>query len=62
MLNIPLTDVAALAILPTAAIGGAAYTAYTEWKRKQQEVNQNNLFFYYKAGVLMKERIFEYER
>jgi hypothetical protein len=44
------------------AVGGfkAAYDAYREWDKRNREVEQNQLFFYYKAGHLMTEGIHSY--
>jgi hypothetical protein len=60
MLNLPLTDVAALAIGPMLAVGGTAYNAYLKWKEQQRSAEQNNLFFYYRAGTLLHDGTFEY--
>jgi len=61
MLNLPLADVAALAVGPAIVAGGVAYSAYKEWKEKQKEIEGNTLFFYYKAGSLLENRSFEYD-
>jgi hypothetical protein len=61
MLNLPLADVAALAVGPAIVAGGVAYTAYTEWKDKQKEIEGNSLFFYYKAGSLLEDGSFRYQ-
>ena len=61
MLNLPLTDVAALAAGPAIVAGGVAYTAYKEWREKQKEIEGNSLFFYYKAGSLLQDGSFEYK-
>ena len=61
MLNLPLTDVAALAAGPAIVAGGVVYTAYKEWRDKQKEIEGNSLFFYYKAGSLLEDGRFSYE-
>jgi|KBSSwiStaDraftv2_1062776.scaffolds.fasta_scaffold55067_3 hypothetical protein len=61
MLNLPLTDVAALAVGPAIVAGGVAYSAYKEWREKQKEIEGNSLFFYYKAGSLLQDGSFRYE-
>lgn len=61
MLNLPLADVAALAVGPAIVAGGVAYSAYREWKEKQKEIEGNSLFFYYKAGSLLEDGSFQYE-
>lgn len=55
-----LDAIAALAV--GGAVGGlkAAYDAYIEWDKRKREVEQNQLFFYYKAGQLMTEGIHTY--
>lgn len=55
-----LPAIAALAV--GGAVGGskAAYDAYKEWNKKNREVEQNQLFFYYKAGKLLSEGTHEY--
>lgn len=60
MFNLPLTDVVALAIGPMLAVGGVAYNAYLKWKEQQKNIEQNNLFFYYRAGTLLHDGTFEY--
>ena len=61
LLNLPLADVAALSVGPAIVAGGVAYSAYKEWREKQQKTKGNSLFFYYKAGTLLENRSFEYE-
>jgi hypothetical protein len=55
-----LDAIAALAV--GSAVGGfkAANDAYREWDKRNREVEQNQLFFYYKAGQLMTEGIHTY--
>jgi hypothetical protein len=50
-----LPAIAALAVGGTVGGGKAAYDAYTEWSKRNREVEQNQLFFYYKAGQLLSE-------
>lgn len=50
-----LPAIAALAI--GGAVGGskAAYDAYVDWSKRNRETEQNQLFFYYRAGQLLSE-------
>jgi len=50
-----LSGVAALAVGAVVGGGKAAYDAYTEWNEKKRETEQNQLFFYYRAGHLLSE-------
>lgn len=50
-----LSSIAALAIGAVVGGGKAAYDAYTEWSKKQRETEQNQMFFYYRAGDLLSE-------
>jgi hypothetical protein len=50
-----LSGVAALAVGAVVGGGKAAYDAYTEWNKKERETEQNQLFFYYRAGHLLSE-------
>jgi hypothetical protein len=59
MSNLPLTEIAALAI-PVITIAGVAYKAYDDWRSEKRSIEQNNLFFYYRAGRLLQEGTYEY--
>lgn len=61
MLNLPLADIAALAVGPAIVAGGVAYSAYKEWKEKQKEIEGNSLFFYYRAGSLLEDGAYRYQ-
>jgi hypothetical protein len=45
-----------------AAVGAstAFYDAYKEWKKEQQTIEQNQLYFYYRAGNLLTEGDYQY--
>jgi hypothetical protein len=55
-----LSGMAALAVGALVGGGKAAYDAYTEWSQKQRETEQNQLFFYYRAGHLLSEGTYAY--
>jgi len=59
--NLPLAEIATLAI-PVITIGGIVYKAYDDWKSAKQSTEQNNLFFYYRTGVLLQEGTFEHSK
>lgn len=58
--NLSLPAIASLAV--GGAVGGAtaAYDAYKEWSKKDRELRQNSLFFYYKSKRLLAERKYEH--
>ena len=58
--NLPLPEVATLALGPSVTLGGVAYGAYVDWKKDNQNIQQNNLFFYYRTGTLLEDRTYEY--
>lgn len=55
-----LPAIAALAVGGGVGGGKAAYDAYREWNKNNREVEQNQLFFYCKAGKLLSEGTHEY--
>lgn len=55
-----LSGMAALAVGALVGGGKAAYDAYREWSQKQRETEQNQLFFYYRAGHLLSEGTYAY--
>lgn len=55
MSDLPVPDLAALSIGPLLAVGGVVHSAYTKWRERQEEIKQNNLFFFYKAGKLLDD-------
>lgn len=44
-----------------AASGLVAYDAFKEWRKQQQTAEQNQLYFYYRAGELLADRTYEYQ-
>jgi hypothetical protein len=61
MSSLPLAEIATLAI-PVITIGGVAYKAYDDFKSEERSAEQNNLFFYYRTGVLLQEGTYEYSK
>lgn len=61
MSNLPLAQIATLAI-PVITIGGVVYKAHDDWKSATQSAEQNNLFFYYRTGVLLQEGTYQYSQ
>lgn len=55
-----LPAIAALAIGGAVGGGKAAYDAYVEWSKRNREVEQNQLYFYYRASQLLSEGTYEY--
>lgn len=47
--NVPVPAIATIAIGALIGGGNAVYDTYKEWNKKNRELQQNNLFFYYKA-------------
>lgn len=60
MSNLPLAAVAALAVSPAFVAGSVIHDTYNKWREKQQGIERNSLFFYYKAGELLAERKYDY--
>lgn len=60
MSNLPLLDVAALAVGPLLAAAGITHSAFRKWKSEIESTEQNNLFFYYRAGQLLEEGTYQY--
>jgi len=53
-------DVVSQALGVSAASAVVAYDAYKDWEKKAQATEQNQLYFYYKAGQLLSNRTYEY--
>jgi hypothetical protein len=58
--NVPLPEVATLAVLPLVTLAGVAGSAHVDWKKDNQNIQQNKLFFYYRTRTLLKDRTYEY--
>jgi hypothetical protein len=56
MSNLPVGAVAALAVGPALVAGSIVYDTYKKWREKQRDLEQNSLFFYYRAGELLSDR------
>lgn len=53
--NLPVPSIAALAVGITANTLAAIYDTNKEWRKQQRAVEQNNMYFYYRAGKLLSE-------
>jgi hypothetical protein len=60
MSNLPVPAIATLAVGAFVAGGSAVYDTYKEWSAKNRVIQQNNLFFYYKAKDTLATRKYEY--
>ncbi|HVG32089.1 MAG TPA: hypothetical protein VM911_03385 [Pyrinomonadaceae bacterium] len=54
--NLPVPSLAALAVGVTYNTITAFYDTNKEWRAKQQAVERNNMYFYYKAGKMLSEK------
>lgn len=59
MSNLPVAQIATLAV-PVITIGGVGYKAFDEYKSEERTIQQNNLFFYFRAGQLLHDGAYEY--
>jgi hypothetical protein len=55
-------DVVSQALGIGVASGVIAYDAYKEWQKGRQTAEQNQLYFYYRAGELLSNRTYEYRK
>lgn len=62
MSNLPSSALAALALGGATVASGTLVQAYRAYVKKRQEIEQNNLFFYYKASQLLLDGTYEYHR
>lgn len=53
--NLPVPTIAALAVGIIANTAAAIYDANKEWRKQQRAIEQNNMYFYYRAGKLISE-------
>lgn len=53
--NLPIPSIAALSLGITANTVAALYDTNKEWRAKQRAIEQNNMFFYYRAGEMLSE-------
>jgi hypothetical protein len=60
MSNIPLPGIALLAAGGVVGGGTALHDAHEEWSKKMREIQQNNLFFYYRTKGLLADRKYDY--
>lgn len=51
-----------MAIAASAGASVAVFDAYKESRKQKQEVEQNQLYFYYRAGELLSDRTYEYRK
>ena len=51
MSNLPKAAIVSFSTGPLLGGYTADYDAYKEWSKKNGELHQNNLFFYYKARI-----------
>jgi hypothetical protein len=58
--TLQLPALAALAVGGLVGGGSALYDAYKEWSNKAREIEQNQLFFYYRAGKFLSNGTYEY--
>ena len=55
-----LPDIASQAFGVASASGLLAYDAYKDWLNDRRRIEDNQLYFYYKAGTLLSDRSYEY--
>lgn len=55
-----LTTITNLAMAASVGLGTAVYDAFKESQKGQRAVEQNQLYFYYRAGELLTNRTYEY--
>ncbi len=55
-----LPDIASQAFGLASASGLLAYDAYKDWLNDRRKIEENQLYFYYKAGTRLSDRTYEY--
>jgi hypothetical protein len=55
-----LPDIASQAFGLASASGLLAYDAYKDWLKDKRKIEENQLYFYYKAGTLLSDRTYGY--
>jgi len=51
---VEVSNISATAIVMVVGAGAVVYRSLNEWKEKTKEIETNQMFFYYKAGGMLK--------